>query len=64
MYPATLTPNVALKNPSLKAIREFESFDREPFIHFACHTENKSYTFLHHKLVSVGQFFSPAGEKT
>ena len=52
MHPTTLKPNVAFKNPSLKAIREFRSFEHELPILLAWPC-NKCCTFLHYNPVSV-----------
>ena len=41
------------KNPCLKAIREFRSFEHELPVLFAWHPAKKHCTFLHHNLMSV-----------
>ena len=65
MHPAAPpSPGVAFKKASLKAIREFGSFEHElPILLPWCHA-NKSLTFLHHKLVSVNWLCCAVGEWT
>ena len=52
-YTATLTANVAFKNPPLRAIRESGSFEHESSIFFAWCLANRYHISSYHNMVSV-----------
>lgn len=63
MHPVALTPNI-LKNPSLKAIREFELFEQKLPILLAWYPANKCCVFLYCSLMSIDWLCCMVGEWT